>query len=66
MQMTNKRNGKRPQNQTASNMDGNLPAREKIQARAHEIYLARGAQPGHELDDWLQAEQEIMMARVWV
>ncbi|HMD54088.1 MAG TPA: DUF2934 domain-containing protein [Phycisphaerae bacterium] len=29
-------------------------------ARAHEIYLARGAEAGHELDDWLQAEREIM------
>ncbi len=33
---------------------------EQIEARAHEIYLDHGAGPGHELDDWLQAEREIM------
>jgi hypothetical protein len=33
---------------------------EQIEARAHEIYLNRGAKPGHEMDDWLQAECEIM------
>jgi hypothetical protein len=41
------------------------PFREKIEARAHEIYLARGAEPGHELEDWLQAENELM-GRGWV
>ena len=35
-------------------MDPKLPAEEQIRARAHEIYLARGSQPGHEKDDWLQ------------
>jgi len=27
--------------------------------RAYEIYLQREGQPGHELDDWLQAESEL-------
>jgi|tagenome__1003787_1003787.scaffolds.fasta_scaffold20989907_8 NADPH:quinone reductase-like Zn-dependent oxidoreductase len=31
-----------------------------IRTRAHELYLARGAQPGRELEDWLQAERELM------
>jgi NADPH:quinone reductase-like Zn-dependent oxidoreductase len=30
-----------------------------IRTRAHELYLARGAQPGRELEDWLQAEREL-------
>lgn len=30
-----------------------------IARRAFEIYCARGYQPGHELDDWLQAEGEL-------
>jgi hypothetical protein len=30
-----------------------------IRDRAYEIYLHRGAQPGHELEDWLQAEREL-------
>jgi hypothetical protein len=31
----------------------------KIRDRAHEIYMARGAEPGHEVQDWLQAECEL-------
>ena len=27
--------------------------------RAHQHFEARGGQPGHELEDWLQAEREI-------
>lgn len=30
-----------------------------IRTRAFEIYLERGSQPGHEWDDWLQAEFEL-------
>jgi hypothetical protein len=32
---------------------------EEIRRRAYEIYLERGEEPGHELDDWLQAEREL-------
>src|SRR5439155_4915859 len=36
-----------------------VAAREgEIRTRAYELHLARGAQPGHELEDWLQAERE--------
>jgi hypothetical protein len=37
-----------------------LPLEEQIRQRAHEIYLQRGGEDGSELDDWLQAEQEIL------
>ena len=60
MQTTNKKNGKKSQNRTTDRLSGNPSLQEQIEARAHEIYLARGAEPGHELDDWLQAEREIM------
>jgi hypothetical protein len=30
-----------------------------IRTRAYELHLARGAQPGRELEDWLQAEREL-------
>jgi hypothetical protein len=30
-----------------------------IRTRAHDLYLARGAQPGRALEDWLQAEREL-------
>jgi hypothetical protein len=33
---------------------------EKIAARAYQIYLERGRANGHDLDDWLQAEYELM------
>ena len=32
---------------------------EEIRRRAYGIYLERGADPGHELEDWLQAEREL-------
>lgn len=35
------------------------PSPEEVRARAYEIYLARGAQPGRELEDWAQAEREL-------
>jgi hypothetical protein len=35
------------------------PTDQQINARAYQIYLARGCQPGHEVDDWLQAEYEL-------
>jgi len=35
------------------------PRHEEIRIRAYEIYIERGRQPGHDLDDWLQAEREL-------
>ncbi len=35
------------------------PTEEEIRRRAYEIWSARGGEPGHELDDWLQAEREL-------
>jgi hypothetical protein len=39
-----------------------LPLEERIRQRAHEIYLRRGGQDGTDMDDWLQAEQELLAA----
>ncbi len=33
---------------------------EQIRLRAYALYEARGREDGHELDDWLQAEAEIL------
>jgi hypothetical protein len=30
-----------------------------IRERAYQLFEARGGRPGHEFDDWLQAEREI-------
>jgi len=37
-----------------------VPTREQIALRAYEIYLERGGEPGHELEDWTRAERELL------
>ena len=39
-----------------------LSLEERIRRRAYELYVQRGNQSGSELDDWLQAEEEIRSA----
>ncbi len=41
---------------------GRGPIAEEISGLAYTIYLERGGEPGHDLDDWLQAERELEMA----
>ena len=36
-----------------------IPLEERIRMRAHQLYVERGNESGSELDDWLQAEEEI-------
>jgi Protein of unknown function (DUF2934) len=36
------------------------PGREEIEARAYQIYVERGGTPGQEVEDWLQAERELL------
>jgi hypothetical protein len=33
---------------------------QEIAARAYELYLLRGAEDGHALEDWLRAERELV------
>lgn len=40
------------------------PSHEQIAARAYAIYLERGCQHGHDVDDWLQAEYELLQLPV--
>jgi hypothetical protein len=42
----------------------NYPTQEEIRSRAQQICLERGGQPNHEIDDWLQAEYELMQLPV--
>ena len=35
------------------------PNDDAIAKRAYELYLQRGSVPGHELDDWLEAEAQL-------
>jgi Protein of unknown function (DUF2934) len=39
-----------------------LPLEERVRRRAYEFYVQRGNQSGSELNDWLQAEEEIRRA----
>jgi hypothetical protein len=34
---------------------------EQVRRRAFELYEQRGREDGHELDDWLQAESELVL-----
>jgi hypothetical protein len=36
------------------------PAREEVELRAYQIYIERGCTGGHDVDDWLQAEHELL------
>ncbi len=36
----------------------------QIRQRAYELYEARGREDGHELEDWLRAEEEITREKV--
>ena len=40
------------------------PNAEQIRARAYEIYLTRGQEPGHEEEDWLAAERELVLTEL--
>ena len=40
-----------------------LPIEEQIRLRAYELYVQRGCASGSEVDDWLQAEEEIRAAQ---
>ena len=45
---------------TAPSAAGHVPSESEIAARAYEIFLTRGASDGQNLDDWLQAERELI------
>ena len=45
--------------ETAAAATEDLPLEERLQMRAYELYVLRGNESGSELDDWLQAEDEI-------
>jgi len=45
-------------------MKFNRPTEEQIRSRAREIFLQHGSRPGHDMDNWLQAENELMQLPV--
>jgi hypothetical protein len=36
-----------------------MPTEEEVRALAYRLFQARGGEPGHELEDWIQAEREL-------
>jgi len=44
---------------TSSPSSAREPGHDAIRQRAFEIYVARGRTPGHEVEDWVQAEREL-------
>lgn len=39
------------------------PTEDEIRQRAFELYEARGREPGHDVEDWQQAERELRQAK---
>jgi hypothetical protein len=42
-----------------------MPTHEEIARRAWEIHRSRGGEHGRDVDDWLQAEQELLRGGKW-
>jgi hypothetical protein len=40
-----------------------LSLEDRIRRRAYELYFQRGSEPGSELNDWFQAEEEMRRAQ---
>ena len=40
---------------------GGTVATDDIARHAYDLYLARGCEPGHDVDDWVQAERELQI-----
>src|SRR2546422_10554375 len=45
-------------------MQVNRPTDQQIRQRAYEIFVQSGRKPGYEVDNWLQAEYELMQLPV--
>jgi hypothetical protein len=49
--------------ETIQSADSGRDVQEQIRMRAFELYEQRGRQEGYDLEDWLQAEEEITAGR---
>jgi hypothetical protein len=45
-------------------MQVNRPTEQQIRQRSYEIFVQSGRKPGYEVDNWLQAEYELMQLPV--
>lgn len=47
----------------ARSTDSDPSLHDQINVRAYEFYQQRGGEEGHDLEDWLRAEEEIFQSR---
>jgi hypothetical protein len=50
----------KPRRPASLTVVSDLPSHEEIAARAYALYEARGASHGDDLNDWLEAEHELL------
>ena len=48
-----------PRVKAAADLTAQFPLDERIRMRAYELYVLQGNESGSEMDDWLQAEDEV-------
>jgi Protein of unknown function (DUF2934) len=49
----------KPEFRLRSETERTFPAKQQIEARGYELYLQRGREDGHDVEDWLMAEEEL-------
>lgn len=52
-----------PDHETTADRGETIPGDDEIRRRAYDRYLARGRDPGRDVDDWLAAEREMRDGR---
>lgn len=52
-----------PETESAESNEWQCPTEEQIRQRAYELSLERQRQSGGPLDDWLEAEAELMLSK---
>jgi hypothetical protein len=48
-----------PDQQNAERSERQTPSPQDVAKRAYELFEARGSAPGHDLENWLDAEREL-------
>jgi hypothetical protein len=57
--MKDKPMGRTKGGRTSARKDWTAPSYDEIAQKAYELFLRRGGEPGHEQDDWFQAERDL-------
>ena len=53
----------KPRRSSSPAVVADMPSHDEISVRAYALYEARGASHGDDLDDWLEAEHELLQER---